>query len=923
MIEKLPSDPLRDMRTMAPAAVSTRSHPRRFAPHFLRSAVVVAVLGLFAQEASALALGRVTVQSALGEVLNAEIDIPDINPDEIASLSTNMGSAEAFRRLGLEYTSAVAGLRVGLQRRADGRAYLRLSSDRVITEPFLDLVIEANWSAGHMLRDYTLLFDPPVTRQTTAATLAPQISPVAPSRVARAVPIEPAQSSSAVPVLKAAPAQARPPAPVKADVRPAAPKASEKQAVVKSEPDSKRITVRPGDTASKIAATLKPPSISLDQMLLALLQANPSAFTGANINRLKSGVVLNVPDAQTAGSLPANEAAQTVLAQSRDFNDFRRKLASGTAVATVDAPARTSGGKIQVNIEDKKTSNTLPDKLSLHKGEIIGKTKQENLAKEMQAKAAEKRLAELNKNISDLKKLSAITVPSKANTTSTAALPEKTASAPGLTVPMPSPVAATPAAVAAPTAPASAPAPAVVPAAVTTTVATPAPVASAPVAEKTSPAATVTVAPTSPASAAVAAATLPPASPTESGFLADLLDNPLVAPAAGGLVALLVGLGLYRVRQRKKMGQVDSAFSESRLQPDSFFGASGGERIDTGESVMAGSSMMYSPSQLDAGADVDPVAEADVYLAYGRDLQAEEILKEALRVNPSRAAIHFKLLQIYAKRRDILSYAATAEEAHKLTNGLGSEWAQACEAGRELDPPNALYHGEGISGFFGLGAASTKPVALPDSTFPSTDLFANSADPLNPINPSDDVDLDLDFSDAPPSLTARANATALPKMAAAAMSSLPDLDFELDAPPPPIQYTPPSAAHPVMGVPDGIDYTLDDIPATQPSPPKPTPAVQPDAMAFDMDVLSFDLDMPASAANQPALSGFGDAEESVFNDLHDEDDGGDPLATKLALAEEFQAIGDEDGARTLAQEVADAATGSLKAKAEQFLAGLG
>jgi pilus assembly protein FimV len=909
MIEKLPSDPLRDMptQTMPPAAASTWSHGRRFAPHFMRSAVVVAVLGLFVQEASALALGRVTVQSALGEVLNAEIDIPDINPDEIASLSTKMGSAEAFRRLGLEYTAAVAGLRVGLQRRADGRAYLRLSSDRVITEPFLDLVIEANWSAGHMLRDYTLLFDPPVTRQTTAATLAPQIPPVAPSRLARAVPIEPAQ--------------ARPPSPVKADVRPAAPKASEKQAVVQSEPASKRITVRPGDTASKIAATLKPPSVSLDQMLLALLQANPSAFTGANVNRLKSGVVLNVPDAQTAGSLPAHEAAQTVLAQSRDFNDFRRKLASGTAVVSVDAPARTSGGKIQVTIEDKKTSNTLPDKLSLHKGEVIGKTNQENLAKELQAKAAEKRLAELNKNISELQKLSANS--SKASTTSTAALPEKMASAPGLTVPMPSPVAATPAAVAAPIAPASAPVPAVVPTAVTATVAPPAPVASAPVAEKTSPAATATVAPTSPASAAVAAETLPPALPTESGFLADLLDNPLVAPAAGGLVALLVGLGLYRVRQRKKTGQVDSAFSESRLQPDSFFGASGGERIDTGESVMAGSSMMYSPSQLDAGADVDPVAEADVYLAYGRDLQAEEILKEALRVNPSRAAIHFKLLQIYAKRRDILSYAATATEAHKLTSGLGSDWAQACEAGRELDPPNALYHGDGISGFFGLGAAATKPVALPDSTFPSTDLFANSADPLNAINPSDDVDLDLDFSDAPSNVPEQASATARPKMASTALPRLPDLDFELDARPPSIQYTPPAAARPVMAVPDGIDYTLDDIPATRPSAPKPPVAVQPDAMAFDIDVLSFDLDMPASAVNQPALSGFGDAEESVFNNLHDDDDGGDPLATKLALAEEFQAIGDEDGARTLAQEVAEAATGSLKAKAEQFLAGLG
>ena len=166
----------------------------------------------------------------------------------------------------------------------------------------------------------------------------------------------------------------------------------------------------------------------------------------------------------------------------------------------------------------------------------------------------------------------------------------------------------------------------------------------------------------------------------------ELLDNPLVPAAAGTLVALLAGLAVYRVRQRKKSGQVDSSFMESRLQPDSFFGASGGQKIDTNEAAPIGSSMMYSPSQLDAGADVDPVAEADVYLAYGRDLQAEEILKEAVRVTPDRAAIHFKLLQIYAKRRDVAAYASTALDASRLSGGAGSEWRDACVAGREIDP---------------------------------------------------------------------------------------------------------------------------------------------------------------------------------------------------------------------------------------------
>ena len=112
------------------------------------------------------------------------------------------------------------------------------------------------------------------------------------------------------------------------------------------------------------------------------------------------------------------------------------------------------------------------------------------------------------------------------------------------------------------------------------------------------------------------------------------MEDPMIPLAGGGLLALLIGYGAYRVVQRRRgAGGVDSSFMESRIQPDSFFGASGGQRIDTANSEMTtgGSSMAYSPSQLDAGGDVDPVAEADVYLAYGRDLQAEEILKEAIR----------------------------------------------------------------------------------------------------------------------------------------------------------------------------------------------------------------------------------------------------------------------------------------------------
>ena len=127
------------------------------------------------------------------------------------------------------------------------------------------------------------------------------------------------------------------------------------------------------------------------------------------------------------------------------------------------------------------------------------------------------------------------------------------------------------------------------------------------------------------------------------------------------------------------------AFAQHHMQGGgggpSSFGASGGSRVNTnnGNSLPGGSSMAYTPSQMDASGDVDPVAEADVYLAYGRDEQAEDILKEALHTHPGRAAIHAKLLEIYAKRRDTNAFESLASEAFKLTQGQGPEWAYIIE----------------------------------------------------------------------------------------------------------------------------------------------------------------------------------------------------------------------------------------------------
>jgi pilus assembly protein FimV len=367
--------------------------------------------------------------------------------------------------------------------------------------------------------------------------------------------------------------------------------------------------------------------------------------------------------------------------------------------------------------------------------------------------------------------------------------------------------------------------------------------------------------------------------------------------------------------------------------------------------------MVYSPSQLDAAGDVDPVAEADVYLAYGRDLQAEEILKEAMRTAPQRVAVHSKLLEIYSKRRDAKAFELVATEAYGLTQGQGPDWERICELGQELDPSNPLYRPGGQPSE-ALGAVATAPAA---ADFSAT--MATQAMPVAAPAPVD-LDLDLDFSigdDEPTTAPspAASQQTTLAMNVPSAAEPMPALDMDFGtvaleqpkvSPVPSLDLPKVSTAQPArLDAPDltlpanSLDFDLEPA-QTPPPPPAPaaaTPAVAQAAPAldagmieFDLGALSLDLDTPP-AATQPAKTSAASIAAPTEPDTDDaplstaasplstggfEDTGGDPLATKLALAEEFNAIGDPDGARSLAEEVLAEASGDLKNKAQRFLA---
>ncbi len=848
---------------------------------FALTGVAIAALTLGTANCWALGLGRLSVQSSLGETLRAEIDVTSLTPEEAANLKIRIAPPDSYRAAGVDYNSVLPTTQAALLRRADGLPFLRLTSDRVVQEPFVDVILELSWSTGRLVREYTLLFDPPSERPLAAA---PASAPVALTAPVFSTPV-PAQP--AVPAALPAPREMvqapKPAAPERAPVKRAAEPVL--AAAPSAEPAASSYRVRSGDTLTGIASDTRSGSVSLDQMLVALYRGNPQAFVGDNINRLKSGVVLAVPSAGTAAAVDRSEARRLIVAQSADFSSFRQKLASAVPLAQADSLARKDVGKVQASVNDGKVAAALtPDKLTLSKAASApaSAAPEARISKDKEKQDAAIRMAELSKNVEDLKKLSGATGVSKDVAASAAAPAQAKPAVPSVPALMPLPDTAASAADSASQAAAAE-----------------TPASSASLAE----AVAVPAAPPKAAAASRPASAVAAVADQEPGVLGELLENNLSSLIAGGVALLaLLGFGVYRAR-RPKTDSGETSFLESRLQPDSFFGASGGQRINTREAASgASSSMNYSLSQLDAIGDVDPVAEADVYLAYGRDLQAEEILKEAMRSTPQRMAIRTKLLEVYAKRRDTKGFELLATQLFTLTNGEGEDWATAQAMGLEIDPENPLYQAGGRPALVDSSGLSFEPLGastMPQAITPAPSAFADSAassgDELMPLDapepePSDAVDFHLDLDEAEPE----------PSAGRSSQLSMEPLEFD---------------AQPPVSAPESVAPEPFEVAEVESASATPSAAMP---LEFDLSDISLDLDEPANPTAQPI-----EEAPEVQIDEAIEDVESDPLERKLELAEEFRLIGDVEGARDLLQEIVTNAEGAMKAKALAMLEDLG
>ena len=760
----------------------------------LTAAVASAVL--LTSVANAAGLGKLTVLSALGQPLRAEIELTAVSSEEASNLVAKLASPEAYRAANVEFNPALLSLRFAVEQRG-GRQFVRITSPQPLNEPFVDLLLELSWDGGRLVREYTFLLDPAELRSTQSAQVAP--APAARSGAAQAPRPTPAET-------------ARPQRGARADETAGEPAA--RAAGMAASPS--RYRVKSGDTLSLIAGKLKPVDVSLDMMLVALYRANPDAFIGNNMNRLKSGQILSVPSGDNMRGIDAEEAHGTVVAHAADFNAYRSKLAGqvATSAPAREAPAGQSAtGRITAKVEERPTAaNESQDQLRLSKAApnrpgtgAAAPNAEDAIAREKELADAQTRVKELEKNVNELESL--ITVKSQTGADATQRAD-------------------------APAAPAATPTPPVV-------------VAQADTEPK--PAPKIKTAPKPVA----------PETPAEPGLLDTLMDNILYL-GAGAAVLLLAALGLSQRRKQKVAVQAapnPPTILGSAAQPgQSMFAETGGQSVDTHDSVF-NSSFAPSASQLDTN-EVDPVAEADVYIAYGRDAQAEEILKEALRTHPERLPVRLKLLEIYASRKDQRAFETQAGELYGITRGQGEEWAQAAALGRSIDPHNPLYASSGaaagmaVAGAGALGAGALGAgVAAGAAAHAHDDLLSKdlddaflAADAANGSHEPDRAPMSFDqhFADAMGSAQPAQSSAAAAAPAAAPADDDHVLDFDLGG----LAFEP-AAAHDATALPtpDVKEITSPnevrdlefDMSAFDPAPAPVPAAEEPLDFGFDMD----------------------------------------------------------------------------------------
>lgn len=663
--------------------------------------ITLALMSVFSSwGAYALGIGDIRLHSSLNEPMNAEIPLVTSDTEELSDIRVTLASPEAFARAHLDRNYLLTKLRFTAKKNPNGSYVISVSSKEPIREPFLDFMIEIYWPEGRLLREFTVLLDPPDSfQEATAANNEDDVSePEGGGRFA-------GQPEDRPPSLEPIPEKPR--RRILADTG--------RSVAAKEEPMG-NVTgtsygpVNRNETLSSIASQFQYPNLSPRQMLLALYRANPQAFYKPSMDALKAGATITIPDQDSIGRILGTTGfTQEPQKNGRPSTNAKTQAteppeeASTESQLTLLAPSESkSSSEPATTVKKGKTGKSKED-LAI---ELADAAKQEN-------ESFRKRLADLDQQLSAMQRLLAskdeqiaalqaqLRPPAKEGQQAaplTAAMPPHP---PEETAPPPSAsqvVAPANPQVGAPTPEMPNVSPPVIP--------------KAPEVRPTPQSATRPAMEQPPLNKPPRATTNPPAQkkPVEStmpakeeGILANLLDQPYYL--IGGATGLLLLGVLWQFRRRRSLiiedtesiltlTEKDKGFQQKQATPEpSIIVPNASEQSSVFRSSFLSE---FTPSDFDALGgemqEVDPISEADVYLAYGRYKQAEDLILGSLAQNSERDDCWLKLFEIHYATENAQAFEQYAQQlAPSHMEAKPDFWEKIVEMGRELCPSSPLF----------------------------------------------------------------------------------------------------------------------------------------------------------------------------------------------------------------------------------------
>jgi len=995
--------------------------------------IISAGLTMSPMAVQALGFGGIKLKSSLNEKLNAEVALLSASENDVQSLTIKLATEEAFLRSGIDRTALLNKLKFKVKQQSNGDYYIHVTTTETVREPFMNFLLELDWKNGRMLREYTMLIDPPgraskqladpapVVAETTApepvveepvvavvdepspfvepvSEPAPMPEPVvemepiaAPEAVIEPeVAVEPAVEFE--PVVDIEPAVEMVEPAVEVDIPPAVEMAEpapevfdpdsafeddasgelwpripltayseSDESVVEEEPveevavadgemgDLDYGIVKKNDNLWNIAEKLRQgdDSVSVYQVMMALLQSNPDAFVDNNVHRLKVGHVLRIADPSVLTSFSRKEAANSFIEQTENWNSYRQQVAdaagvqpimAGESVADSDSESTDASGELTLSSPDgdtltaggganEETLNndlaTMQDQLRQAKADA-GTMRTRNVELNNKLQSLEDELNRLQRSISVKDdELAALQQQLSSLNQQPVEVPGKEQAA------MPDPVIEEP----------DQPAEELKEEPVVTETAKPEvaePVAEQPKPEK---------------SPVELAAEIAEKEQTDTNAEQGIMDTVMgvvtsVVATVTGLVsgislggdsllfiaapiALLLLIIVVIVIRRRSQGD---NFQESILTGAATAAAgeasgpvSGDSTTFSEESSFLSDFAMSGASAIEADdSEVDPLTEADVFMAYGRYEAAEERLNEAIKSEPGRMELRAKLLELYHATQNKAAFESSAEDFYASLGGNEAEnplWAKVVAMGSEIAPGNPLFNQAG--GAADIPATSEVPaiddpgMAMTDSQVMDigleTGVFAAADLSGAAETTDDDLDFNLDLGES----TAKTESADMDfNLDIGGEEPAADLDFNLD-----MGTT--DSAEDLVTEDAALDFNLDvagDEPAVD------LDMGTSDALATgDSGGLDFDLDIGGDSADAGLDfdSGSDDGSLDLNLDASDTADadigGGDEVGTKLDLAKAYIDMGDPEGARSILDEVMDEGSSTQKEEAQSLL----